>query len=193
MTTTYPSLETPYATDPSCPPLWDALRDVTDPEIPISVVDMGLIVDLQAYGGSLMSNSRSPLWVVLQQSSLWTIFAHVCCKSQASSRCISRSSGVPSGPKSGSARKGSKLCAPGGYQHEPAYTYHTKPARGRTERHVWQVYARRKYDEPLHEIGNVMADDVELAKVYARSIYDEFSWIEMVIIPRETIVTVIAS
>ncbi len=61
------------------------------------------------------------------------------------------------------------------------------------ERHVWQVYARRKYDEPLHEIGNVMADDVELAKVYARSIYDEFSWIEMVLIPRETIVTVIAS
>lgn len=61
------------------------------------------------------------------------------------------------------------------------------------ENHVWQVYARRKYDEPLYEIGNVMADDVELAKVYARSIYDEFTWIEMVIIPRETIVTVIES
>jgi hypothetical protein len=59
------------------------------------------------------------------------------------------------------------------------------------ESHVWQVYARRKYDEPLHEIGNVMADDVELARVYALSIYDEFSWIEMVLIPREAIVTVI--
>jgi 1,2-phenylacetyl-CoA epoxidase PaaB subunit len=61
------------------------------------------------------------------------------------------------------------------------------------ESRVWQVYARRKYDEPLHEIGNVMADDVELAKVYARSIYDEFTWVEMVIVPRETIVTVIES
>ena len=61
------------------------------------------------------------------------------------------------------------------------------------EHRVWQVYARRKYDEPLHEIGNVMADDVELARVYARSIYDEFSWIEMVLIPRDSIVTVIAS
>ena len=61
------------------------------------------------------------------------------------------------------------------------------------ESHVWQVYARRRYDEPLHEIGTVMADDVELARVYARSIYDEFSWIEMVLIPREAIVTVIAS
>ncbi len=70
----------------------------------------------------------------------------------------------------------------------------TRPRReALNETHVWQVYARRKYDEPLHEIGNVMADDVELAKVYARSIYDEFSWIEMVIIPRETIVTVIES
>jgi len=59
------------------------------------------------------------------------------------------------------------------------------------ESKVWQVYARRKYEEPLYEIGNVMADDVELAKVYARSIYDEFSWVEMVLVPRETIVTVI--
>ncbi len=59
------------------------------------------------------------------------------------------------------------------------------------ETRVWHVYARRKYEEPLHEIGNVMADDVELAKVYARSIYDEFSWVEMVIIPRDCIVMVI--
>ena len=67
------------------------------------------------------------------------------------------------------------------------------PARRETlnESRVWHVYARRKFEEPLHEIGNVMADDVELAKVYARSIYDEFSWIEMVIVPRDSIVTVI--
>lgn len=61
------------------------------------------------------------------------------------------------------------------------------------ETRVWLVYARRQYDEPLHEIGNVVADDQEMAKVYARSIYDEFSWIEMVLVPRECIVTVIAS
>jgi hypothetical protein len=61
------------------------------------------------------------------------------------------------------------------------------------ETRVWQVYARQKYDEPLHEIGNIVADDVELAKVYARSIHDEFPWIEMTLIPRDSIVTVIAS
>jgi metal-sulfur cluster biosynthetic enzyme len=31
--------------------LWDALRDVTDPEIPISIVDMGLVVDLKEREG----------------------------------------------------------------------------------------------------------------------------------------------
>lgn len=51
MTTTYPSLEILPATDASSPALWDALRDVTDPEIPISIVDMGLIVDLKQHGG----------------------------------------------------------------------------------------------------------------------------------------------
>ncbi len=46
MTTTYPSLQTHPVHDTHCPALWDALRDVMDPELPISVVDMGLIVDL---------------------------------------------------------------------------------------------------------------------------------------------------
>ncbi len=44
MTTTYPSLQmqsSPVVQDMSCPALWDALRDVCDPELPISVVDMG--------------------------------------------------------------------------------------------------------------------------------------------------------
>ncbi|MDQ2886500.1 MAG: metal-sulfur cluster assembly factor [Chloroflexota bacterium] len=49
MTTAYPSIEQPGTT--TCPALWDALRDVTDPEIPISVVDMGLIVAMQEQHG----------------------------------------------------------------------------------------------------------------------------------------------
>ncbi len=32
-------------------PLWDALREVMDPEIPISLVDMGLIYDIQQEEG----------------------------------------------------------------------------------------------------------------------------------------------
>ncbi len=51
MTTTYPSLQTHTDDDLTCPALWDALRDVMDPELPISVVDMGLIVDLSQQDG----------------------------------------------------------------------------------------------------------------------------------------------
>ena len=58
---------------------------------------------------------------------------------------------------------------------------------------VWLVLARRGYEEPLRQIGTVTADDVDLAKVYARTIYDEFAWIEMVVVPRDTMITVIES
>ena len=51
MATKYPSLHTHPSHDTSCPALWDALREVTDPEIPISIVDMGLIVDLKEHKG----------------------------------------------------------------------------------------------------------------------------------------------
>ena len=59
------------------------------------------------------------------------------------------------------------------------------------ETKMWEVFARRKYEEPLHQVGTIAADDPELAKVYARSIYDEFSWVEMVIAPREAFLSVI--
>ncbi len=58
---------------------------------------------------------------------------------------------------------------------------------------VWLVLARRTYDEPLRQVGTVEADERELAIVYARSIYDEFNWVEMALVPREALVTVIES
>ena len=58
---------------------------------------------------------------------------------------------------------------------------------------VWLVFARRAYDEPLRQVGTVEADDRDLAQVYARSIYDEFAWIEMAVVPRDAVLTVIAS
>lgn len=58
---------------------------------------------------------------------------------------------------------------------------------------VWLVLARRAYDEPLRQVGTVEADDDQLAGVYARSIYDEFAWVEMAVIPRDALRIVIAS
>lgn len=58
---------------------------------------------------------------------------------------------------------------------------------------VWLVLARRAYDQPLQQVGTVEADDRDLAVVYARSIYDEFAWVEMALVRRDALVTVIAS
>jgi hypothetical protein len=60
-------------------------------------------------------------------------------------------------------------------------------------RTVWLVFARRKYDEPLCQVGTVTANSPEMAAVFARSIYDEQPWIEMVVAPRGSMRTVIAS
>lgn len=52
---------------------------------------------------------------------------------------------------------------------------------------IWEVFARKQYEEPLHHVGTVTEDDEDLALVAARSIYDEQPWIEMVIVPRVSI------
>jgi 1,2-phenylacetyl-CoA epoxidase PaaB subunit len=60
-------------------------------------------------------------------------------------------------------------------------------------RPVWIVLARKKYEEPLYEVGTVTADNPEMAKIFAQSIYDEQPWIEMIVVPRSSVQTVIAS
>jgi hypothetical protein len=42
-------------------------------------------------------------------------------------------------------------------------------------------------------VGTVTADDEELALVFARTIYDEQPWIEMVAVPRQELRVVIES
>ena len=54
------------------------------------------------------------------------------------------------------------------------------------DRTMWEVFARRKFDEPLYHVGTVAADDPDLAQVYARTIFDEFTWVEMVLYPRHS-------
>ena len=52
---------------------------------------------------------------------------------------------------------------------------------------VWEVFARKEYEDPLHHVGTVTEEDEDLALVSARSIYDEQPWIEMIIVPRSAI------
>ena len=58
---------------------------------------------------------------------------------------------------------------------------------------AWLVFARRRYDEPLYQVGTVTTDDPDMAEIFAQSIYDEHPWIEMIVVPRDATRTVIAS
>jgi 1,2-phenylacetyl-CoA epoxidase PaaB subunit len=57
---------------------------------------------------------------------------------------------------------------------------------------IYEVFARFKLDEPLHHIGNVIAATADLARMYAYTMYDEWGWSEMIIVPRREMVTVVA-
>src|SRR5205807_9613363 len=60
-------------------------------------------------------------------------------------------------------------------------------------RKAWLVFARRRYDEPLYQVGTVTAEDADMAVLFAQSIYDEHPWIEMIVAPRDQTHTAIAS
>ena len=60
-------------------------------------------------------------------------------------------------------------------------------------RACWVVFARRRYDEPLYQVGTVTSDDADMAVLFAQSIYDEHPWIEMLVVPRHEMHTVIPS
>ena len=53
---------------------------------------------------------------------------------------------------------------------------------------TYEVFARQKRVEPLVHIGTVRAVNEDFARVYARQTYDEENWIEMVLVPRDTMI-----
>jgi 1,2-phenylacetyl-CoA epoxidase PaaB subunit len=55
-------------------------------------------------------------------------------------------------------------------------------------RNVYEVFAQIEAGGPISHIGNLNAPGIDLAKVYARRIYDEERWSEMWVVPREEIV-----
>ena len=57
----------------------------------------------------------------------------------------------------------------------------------RADETVWEVFARREYQEALHHVGTVTESDEDLALVCARAIYDEQPWIHMILVPRTEI------
>lgn len=59
------------------------------------------------------------------------------------------------------------------------------------EGEVYDVFAKIKPEDPLRHVGNVIAPDEKLARVYAFTLYQEWSWCEMIAVPRRLIHTII--
>ncbi|MCP4359129.1 MAG: hypothetical protein GY796_14030 [Chloroflexi bacterium] len=65
----------------------------------------------------------------------------------------------------------------------------SKPINQTPEGDIYEVFAKFNREEPLRHIGNVVADGPDLASMYAYTLYDEWGWNEMIIVPRKEIVT----
>ena len=58
-------------------------------------------------------------------------------------------------------------------------------------REYWEVFAREHADTPLRHVGAVEATGSDDACVFARTLYDEFRWIDMFVAPRRALVAVV--
>ena len=56
----------------------------------------------------------------------------------------------------------------------------------------WEVFGRAKSTDSLAHIGVVKAEGARLAKARARMIYSEKPWVELCIVPRACVHTVVA-
>jgi len=56
---------------------------------------------------------------------------------------------------------------------------------------VYDVFARTRDETELHQIGDVIAPSPGLARAYAYQMYQESPWVEMIVVPRSEIVTII--
>ena len=67
----------------------------------------------------------------------------------------------------------------------------TRPVKT-AEGDVYEVFAKNKKEDTLHHVGSVIAITPDLARMYADRVYDEWSWREMIIVPRREIITLVA-
>jgi len=56
---------------------------------------------------------------------------------------------------------------------------------------VYDVFARTRDETELYQVGDVIAPGPGLARAYAYQMYQESPWVEMIVAPREDLVTVI--
>lgn len=65
-------------------------------------------------------------------------------------------------------------------------TTHREFSRVHARVREYEVFARKARLDPLRLVGSVVAPDDDLAAAYARATYDEERWVEMAIVPRDS-------
>jgi 1,2-phenylacetyl-CoA epoxidase PaaB subunit len=55
----------------------------------------------------------------------------------------------------------------------------------------WEVFARQDADIPIRHIGRVDASNLDDAVVYAHTLYEEWKWKDLFIVPRREIEQVV--
>ncbi len=50
---------------------------------------------------------------------------------------------------------------------------------------LYEIFARQKREDRFEHVGTVQAPGAELASVYAWQTYDEATWFEMIVAPRD--------
>jgi hypothetical protein len=56
---------------------------------------------------------------------------------------------------------------------------------------IFVVFARKKHEEPLVEVGTVNAGDAEQARQEALNAFPDGGWLEMIAVPRHVVVSVV--
>jgi 1,2-phenylacetyl-CoA epoxidase PaaB subunit len=55
----------------------------------------------------------------------------------------------------------------------------------------WEVFARQDAEIPIRHIGRVDAANLDDATVFATTLYEEWKWVDMFIVPRSSIEQVV--
>jgi 1,2-phenylacetyl-CoA epoxidase PaaB subunit len=55
----------------------------------------------------------------------------------------------------------------------------------------WEVFARQDDSIPIRHVGRVDAANLDDAVVFARTLYEEWSWRDMFIVPRRELETMV--
>ena len=56
---------------------------------------------------------------------------------------------------------------------------------------TYRIFARKNYDEPLMEVGEIKADSIEQAREAALEKFPADDWLEMIAIPNAAFISVL--